>query len=69
MGGELKGWRPFEMSADAAAAVIARGIARDRDVIAFPAVLAALARTVPLLPESLRRAGLYAFRFQRRKRR
>lgn len=69
MGGELKGWRPFEISADRAASVIARGIARDRDVIAFPAVLAALARTVPLLPESLRRASLYAFRFQRRIRR
>ena len=31
--------------------------------------LAALARTVLLLPESIRRAGLYAFRFQRRPRR
>lgn len=69
MGGELKGWRPLEISADRAAVVIARGIARDRDVIAFPALLAALARTVLLLPESVRRTSLYAFRFQRRKRR
>ncbi len=69
MGGELKGWRPFEISAERAASVIARGIARDRDVIAFPMILAALARTVLLLPETVRRAGLHAFRFQRRKRR
>ena len=69
MGGELKGWRPLEMSAEEAAAHIVKGIAKDRDVIAFPLVLAALARTVLLLPESIRRAGLYAFRFQRRPRR
>ncbi|SFL78084.1 SDR family NAD(P)-dependent oxidoreductase [Methylobacterium pseudosasicola] len=69
MGGELKGWRPLEMSADEAALHIAKGVAKDRDVIAFPFVLAALARTVLLLPESIRRAGLYAFRFQRRPRR
>ncbi|MDP4004128.1 SDR family oxidoreductase [Methylobacterium sp. NEAU K] len=69
MGGELKGWRPLEMSADDAAVHIAKGIAADRDVIAFPFILAALARTVLLLPESIRRAGLYAFRFQRRPRR
>jgi short-subunit dehydrogenase len=69
MGGELKGWRPLEISAEAAAARIARGIAANRDVIAFPYILTALARTVLLLPESVRRAGLYAFRFQRRKRR
>jgi short-subunit dehydrogenase len=69
MGGELKGWRPLEISAEAAAARIARGVAANRDVIAFPFVLAALARTVLLLPERVRQAGLYAFRFQRRKRR
>ncbi|MDP4023270.1 SDR family NAD(P)-dependent oxidoreductase [Methylobacterium sp. NEAU 140] len=69
MGGELKGWRPLEVSAEQAAAVIARGLAKNRDVIAFPFALAALARTVLLLPESVRRVGLYAFRFQRRKRR
>ncbi|WP_267422036.1 SDR family NAD(P)-dependent oxidoreductase [Methylobacterium sp. GC_Met_2] len=69
MGGELKGWRPLEMSADEAAVHIAKGIAKDRDVIAFPFVLAALARTVLLLPEGIRRASLYAFRFQRRERR
>ena len=69
MGGELKGWRPLEISAETAAARIAKGIAANRDVIAFPFILAALARTVLLLPEGVRKAGLYAFRFQRRKRR
>jgi short-subunit dehydrogenase len=69
MGGELKGWRPLEISADEAAVRIAKGIAANRDVIAFPWILTALARTVLLLPESVRKAGLYAFRFQRRKRR
>ncbi|MCJ2068805.1 SDR family NAD(P)-dependent oxidoreductase [Methylobacterium sp. J-030] len=69
MGGELKGWRPLEISAEDAAVRIAKGIAANRDVIAFPFILTALARTVLLLPESVRKAGLYAFRFQRRKRR
>ncbi|MGH1590859.1 SDR family NAD(P)-dependent oxidoreductase [Methylobacterium phyllosphaerae] len=69
MGGELKGWRPLEISAEEAALRIAKGIASNRDLIAFPYVLTALARTVLLLPESVRKAGLYAFRFQRRKRR
>ncbi|MCJ2090307.1 SDR family NAD(P)-dependent oxidoreductase [Methylobacterium sp. E-005] len=69
MGGELKGWRPLEISAEDAAVRIAKGIAANRDVIAFPFLLAALARTVLLLPEGVRKAGLYAFRFQRRKRR
>ena len=69
MGGELKGWRPLEISAEEAAVRIAKGIAANRDVIAFPYILTALARTVLLLSESVRKAGLYAFRFQRRTRR
>ncbi|GJD33605.1 SDR family NAD(P)-dependent oxidoreductase [Methylobacterium aerolatum] len=66
MGGELKGWRPLEMSADRAAAIIARGLARDRDVVAFPWALAALARGVLLLPEWVRRLSLSAFKFNQR---
>ncbi len=69
MGGDYKGWRPFEMSAEAAAARIARGLARDRDIVAFPMRLAILARGAGLLPESLRRLGMHGFRFQIRKRR
>ena len=69
MGGVIKGWRPLEMSADEAAARIARGLEQDRDVIAFPAILAALARGALLVPEWLRSAGLHGFRFRNRRRR
>jgi len=66
MGGDLKGWRPLEMSADRAAAIIAKGLARDRDVVSFPWILAALARCVLLLPEWVRRLSLSAFKFNQR---
>ncbi|MDR7040649.1 short-subunit dehydrogenase [Methylobacterium sp. BE186] len=69
MGGDYKGWRPFEMSADEAALRIARGLERDLDVVAFPRRLAAAARGAGLLPERLRRLGMHGFRFQIRKRR
>jgi short-subunit dehydrogenase len=69
MGGDYKGWRPLEMSAEEAASRIARGLARDQDVIAFPMLLAVLARGAGLLPERLRRLGMHGFRFQIRKRR
>ena len=69
MGGVIKGWRPLEMSADEAAARIAKGLERDQDVIAFPAILAALARGALLVPEWLRSAGLSGFRFRNRPRR
>ncbi len=66
MGGELKGWRPLEMSADRAAAIIARGLRKDRDVVSFPTPLAVLARCVLLLPEWVRRLSLSAFKFNQR---
>ncbi|KAB1068262.1 SDR family NAD(P)-dependent oxidoreductase [Methylobacterium planeticum] len=69
MGGDYKGWRPLEMSADEAAIRIARGLARDLDVVAFPRRLAAAARGAALLPERLRRIGMHGFRFQIRQRR
>lgn len=69
MGGDYKGWRPLEMSAEEAARRIARGLARDQDVVAFPMRLAVLARGAGLLPERLRRLGMHGFRFQIRKRR
>ncbi len=69
MGGDYKGWRPLEMSADEAARRIARGLERDRDIVAFPMLLAVLARGAGLLPERLRRLGMHGFRFQIRKRR
>lgn len=64
MGGNYQGWRPLEMSAEAAARRIAKGLARDEGVIAFPAALAAAARGAALLPESLRRLGMRGFSFK-----
>jgi short-subunit dehydrogenase len=64
MGGEYQGWRPMEIDAADAAARIARGLARDRDIVAFPWIIAALARGSALLPESLRRLGMSGFKFK-----
>ncbi|MFE1598142.1 SDR family NAD(P)-dependent oxidoreductase [Methylobacterium sp. ID0610] len=64
MGADYQGWRPLEMSAEAAARRIAKGLARDEGVIAFPAALAAAARGAALLPESLRRLGMRGFSFR-----
>lgn len=69
MGGELKGWRPLEMSADQAAARIAAGLQRNREIVAFPALLFHLARAGLVAPEFLRAAAMRAFRFQLRPRR
>lgn len=69
MGGVIKGWRPLEMSADEAAERILRGLERDRDVVAFPWLLAALARGVLLVPERVRSLGLRGLRFRNRPRR
>ncbi len=66
MGSDLKGWRPLEMSAEKAAALIAKGLERDRDVVSFPLPLAILARGVLLLPEWVRRVSLSAFKFNQR---
>ena len=64
MGGTYEGWRPLEMSAEAAAARIARGLERNRDVIAFPTALALAARGAGLVPEWLRLWGMRAFQFR-----
>lgn len=63
MGGTYQGWRPLEMSAEAAAKRIARGLKRDRAVIAFPTALALAARGAGLVPEWVRLLGMSAFRF------
>jgi short-subunit dehydrogenase len=44
------GWKPFLMTADRAAAIIVRGLARRRRVIAFPWQLVALVRAAGLVP-------------------
>jgi short-subunit dehydrogenase len=63
MGDRYQGWRPLEMSADAAAARIAAGLARDRAVIAFPWPLYAAARLGTLVPEPVLRLAMKAFSF------
>lgn len=63
MGTRYKGWRPMLMSAEKAAAVILRGLDRDRPVIAFPRPLALAARLSTFVPEPVRRLGLSGFKF------
>ncbi|MDB5510840.1 MAG: short-chain dehydrogenase [Enterovirga sp.] len=63
MGSRYRGWRPFLMSADKAAARIVRGLERNRAVIAFPQPLALVAQLSTLVPEPVRRLGLSGFRF------
>jgi short-subunit dehydrogenase len=57
-----KGWRPLEISADRAAALIARGLERNRNVIAFPWLLTVLARGAGLVPEWIVRLGMSPFK-------
>jgi short-subunit dehydrogenase len=53
--------KPQEMSAEKAADIIVRGLAKNRAVIAFPRTLALLTRINALLPDRLRRALLPRF--------
>src|SRR5262245_828483 len=60
-------WRPLEMKPEAAAKVIARGLARDRAIIAFPQPLAFSSRhLMPLLPQLFHRWGYKAFKARHR---
>lgn len=61
---QISGPTPFVVSAPAAAEKIARGIARNKAVIAFPWLLAALLRTLGLLPDRLRSQLLAISRFR-----
>lgn len=53
MSREFRGWKPFEITAEDAAARITRGMDRDRGLIAFPVPLAIVSRLVPFIPEAL----------------
>ena len=57
------GPKPFRMSAEKAAALIARGLRRDRAVIAFPRFFAWVTWINGLLPDRLRRWASRSFRF------
>lgn len=58
------GWKPFEMSAEAAVERICRGIERNKAIVAFPMAFALLARFGALLPDSLRRRALKPYGFK-----
>jgi short-subunit dehydrogenase len=58
------GWKPFEMSAERAAVIIADGLDRNRAVIAFPRFLAFATWIGGLLPERVRNVTERAFRFK-----
>ena len=57
------GPRPGEISADAAAALILRGLRRNKDLIGFPLVPFWLSRLNLLVPEFVRRRGIRGTRF------
>lgn len=59
----IRGWKPLEMSVQAAADHIVRRLRRDPDVIIFPWLLALAARAGMLLPDRLRRLAMAPFRF------
>lgn len=62
MEAQLSGWKPFRMTAEEAAERIGRGLAYDRPVIAFPALLAWLSRIGAILPEQVRQFASRPFR-------
>jgi short-subunit dehydrogenase len=57
------GLRPGEISADAAAALILRGLHRNKSLIGFPLVPFWLSRLSLLVPEFVRRQGMRGTRF------
>ena len=57
------GTKPFQMAADKAAQLIARGLERDRALIVFPKFFALMTRIGGLLPDRLRRWTMAPFRF------
>jgi len=56
-------WKPLEVSAEAAADRIIRGLQKDKAVVTFPWLLAFAARFGTLLPDALQRAAMRPFRF------
>lgn len=58
----FKGAKPLEISAEAAALRIERGLARNARLIAFPLPMAATARLSALLPEAVLRQAMRFFR-------
>jgi short-subunit dehydrogenase len=63
MAARIKGWKPFEMSPAVAAERMVKGLARDRELIAFPWPLVFLSRMATWLPGGLRRPAMMPHRF------
>jgi short-subunit dehydrogenase len=63
MAARESGRKPFVMSPERAADLIASGLKRNRPVIAFPSLLAYATRLHGLLPDRIRRSLLLASRF------
>ena len=59
----MRGLQPMQLSAETAARRMVNGLERDRAVIAYPVVLAAMARLGARLPDPLRRPISNLFRF------
>ena len=57
------GPKPFKMTSEQAAALIARGLRRDRATIVFPRLFALVTRINGLLPDRARRLLSRSFRF------
>jgi short-subunit dehydrogenase len=64
MAAQEHGQKPFAMSAERAAELIAHGLDRDKSIIAFPSAFALLTRIGALLPERIRRFAGHRFRFK-----
>ena len=58
------GEKPFLMSAERAAELIASGLNRDESIIAFPRIFTLLTRIGALLPERVQRLTARSFRFK-----
>jgi short-subunit dehydrogenase len=57
------GTKPFKMTAEKAAALICRGLERDRSLIIFPRLFGLITRIGGLLPDRIRRWTMRPFRF------
>jgi short-subunit dehydrogenase len=63
MTARIMGWRPLEMTSEAVAERLVRGLARDREVIAFPWPLVFVSRIGAWLPGAVRRLAMKPFHF------
>lgn len=61
---QIAGWKPGQVSADEAARRIARGLAKDKAIIAFPLMLGCLSRIGGIVPDWLRQFGSRPFRYK-----